>query len=194
MKTRLILFLPLLFLAFKSDVIKIEDVYEDPANLLLKSDVIELPGKSTAELKEMVDNWANSYFANAKENWADREENSTKFSCLIPFEMESIIGGGLITAHYYIVMMVEFKDGKVRYKLYDDGNEYEPETENTSAYPAHSYYYKDWFDKNGEIENKGFFRKARFIAVNAFNQKIIDLTTNFKAVMLGEEDNSDDDW
>lgn len=55
MKLRL-LFTPIAFvlLSMKPEVIKIEEVYEDPENLLLRSEIIELPSKSIDDLKSWL--------------------------------------------------------------------------------------------------------------------------------------------
>ena len=131
MKLRL-LFTPIAFvlLSMKPEVIKIEEVYEDPENLLLRSEIIELPSKSIDDLKVMVDNWGETSLANTKEYWADKSESSVRFSFLLPFETAGLFNT-TVTVHYYVVFLVEYKEGKVRYKIYDDGNEYEPATENT---------------------------------------------------------------
>lgn len=194
MKLKL-LFLPIavLLLSMKPEVIKIEEVYEDPENLLLRSEVIELQGKSITDLKAMVENWGETSLANTKEFWADKSESSVRFSFLMPFESQGLFNT-TVTVHYYVVFLVEYKEGKVRYKIYDDGNEYEPATENTKERLAKSYYYKDFFGKDGEIENKGLIGKLNYRLVNDFNTKIIATCADFKAVMLGEKENEEDDW
>jgi hypothetical protein len=194
MKLKL-LFLPIavLLLSMKPEVIKVEDVYEDPENLLLRSEVIELPGKSIADLKTMVENWGETSLANTKEYWADKSESSVRFSFLLPFESQGFFNT-TVTVHYYVVFLVEYKDGKVRYKIFDDGNEYEPATENTQARPAKSYYYKDFFGQDGEIENKGFIGKFNYRLIKDFNDKVIATCADFKAEMLGEKEGEDDDW
>ncbi|MFY0675080.1 MAG: hypothetical protein JXQ87_16885 [Bacteroidia bacterium] len=189
----LILPFAVLLLSMKPEVLKIEDVYEDPENLMLRSEVIELPGKTLTELKAMVENWGETSLANTKEYWADKSESSVKFSFLMPYETAGLFNT-TVTVHYYIVFLVEYKEGKVRYKMYDDGNAYEPPTENTKERLAKSYYYKDFFGKDGEIENKGLIGKLNYRLVNDFNTKVIATCSDFKAEMLGEKEGEDDDW
>ena len=194
MRKKLFFLIPIIaLLSFKPNVIKLDEVYVDAPNLLLKTDVIELPGQNIETIKSNALKWGDTYLANTSEKWTDEGEGNFKISCLVPFESEAVIGSGYMTLGWYINFLVEYKDGKVRYKVYDDGNEYEPETENTGPTEAHSYYFKDWFGKSEEIEEKGLIRKSRYRVVYGFNKKMIDLSNDFKAHMLGEKD-MEDDW
>jgi hypothetical protein len=145
----------------QKDTLKIKDFYVDLPSLLVKEKVISVDSLTTTQLINKFENWGGKVFRNYNEVRTSKTENQITLSYI-----KSIPDG----IDMYIIMQVEFKDGKARIRLYDDGNVFRPGSYGTTysvpSVAARTYYIKSYFidgDKDQFIyKNKSGFLNIKY--------------------------------
>lgn len=101
--------------------------YEDLESKLYSSKVIEIAGKTQKELQNNFKNWAATTFNNLKEVMVSETDNQIVLVYVI---REPAIVKAMMTVtidrSWHVRLVAEFKDGKMRASIYDDGNVYQP--------------------------------------------------------------------
>lgn len=101
--------------------------YEDLESKLYSSKVIEIAGKTQKELQNNFKNWAATTFNNLREVMVSETDNQIVLVYVI---REPAIVKAMMTVtidrSWYVRLVAEFKDGKMRASIYDDGNVYQP--------------------------------------------------------------------
>lgn len=122
------------------DVIPQLKPYEDIKTKLYTSKVIELPNKSQKDLITQFKNWGSTNFANFKEVVVSETEN--QIVLVYTQDVPIVYYGGFLYGNLidnysmYIRLLAEFKEGKMRVSIYDDGNVFRP---STGSYGTRSY-------------------------------------------------------
>ena len=98
--------------------------YEDLATRLYISKVVEIEGKSQKDLMTLFKNWGSTAFVNIREVMVSETDNQIVlvFITKINRPLRSMLGLNNNEIGLYVRMTGEFKDGKCRISLYDDGN------------------------------------------------------------------------
>ncbi len=100
--------------------------YEDYDNKLFLSKIVEVDSTSMNDLILRFKNWGSLQFINFKEVIVSETTNqivivySTSLSRA--YWNAGVLGKTLLDGKYYVRMVVQFKDNKVRAQFYDDGN------------------------------------------------------------------------
>lgn len=128
-----IIFLSISFLSFsQEESIPTLKPYEDIKSKLYTSKVIELPNKSQKDIIIQFKNWGATHFANFREVLVNETEN--QIVLVYTQDVPIIYYGGFLYGNLienysmFIRLLAEFKDGKMRVSLYDDGNVFRPAT------------------------------------------------------------------
>jgi len=110
--------------------------YEDAKNMLFISKVIEIPGKTQKELQTQFKNWASTSFVNLREVMVSETDNQIVLNYITKTNTYFKILGAknIYTMDWYVRLVAQFKDGKIRIQFYDDGNVYKPSQ--YSGYPS----------------------------------------------------------
>jgi hypothetical protein len=102
--------------------------YEDATSKLFISKVIEVPNKTQKELATQFKNWASTSFVNLREVIVSETDNqivlnyiTTTNSYFKTLGMKTAVEYG-----WYVRLVAQFKDNKVRVQFYDDGNVFRP--------------------------------------------------------------------
>jgi hypothetical protein len=123
--------------------------YEDAKNMLFISKVIEIPGKTQKELQTQFKNWASTSFVNLREVMVSETENQIVLNYITKTHTYFKVLGmkNPYSMSWYVRLVAQFKDGKLRVQFYDDGNVYRPveyskygSANSVSATPARSMY------------------------------------------------------
>jgi hypothetical protein len=122
-----LILLPLLICSFSllsQDVVPDLKSYEDAGSKLYASKVIEVTGKSQKELINLFKNWASTSFASLKDVIVSETDNQIVIVYVDRIKTSIKV---LLTTYpddmsFYTRLVSEFKDGKMRVSLYDDGN------------------------------------------------------------------------
>lgn len=81
-----------------------------------------------------------------------------------------LISSGNKSVGNYYKMVAQFKDGKMRVIIFDDGNTYVPASETTAPVTARSSHYVDLFKNRKEWKNKGMFQKPTYRLIKGYIQ------------------------
>ena len=102
--------------------------YEDLEAKLYTSKVIEVSGKSQKELQNTFKNWAGTTFVNLREVMVSETDNQIVLVYIekVPITMKVLLSNFNDVWSLYIRLVAEFKDGKMRVSIYDDGNAFRP--------------------------------------------------------------------
>jgi hypothetical protein len=140
-------FMCISFITYSQDeVIPQLKPYEDLESKLYTSKVIEISGKSQKELLNTFKNWAGTTFVNLREVMVSETDNQIVLVYIekVPVSMKVLLTNFNDVWSLYVRLVAEFKDGKMRVSLYDDGNVFKPGTYsqygNVPATQARSFY------------------------------------------------------
>ena len=98
--------------------------FEDISTYLYTSKVIEVPNKTQKELNQQFKNWASTAFVNLKEVLVSETESQIVLVYIVqPIAYTKIMGIKSYYPHkHYVRMVGQFKDGKCKISMFDDGN------------------------------------------------------------------------
>lgn len=125
---RYLIFISFLFLTIKSFSQNTEipqlKMYEDLSSKLYVSKVIEVSDKSQKELQNTFKNWASMAFVNLKEVMVSETDNQIVLLYVADIPVTQKILGLKVVDNWpmYVRLVAEFKEGKIRVSLFDDGN------------------------------------------------------------------------
>jgi hypothetical protein len=110
--------------------------------------VIQVDSVLSDELIKRVKNWGSTHFVNLKEILVGGTEDQLVFNYITDdFYVKTM---GMVTGvSWYIRMVVQVKDGRIRVQLFDDGNAYKPGSYSgclgTPGMQARAYHLTDCF-------------------------------------------------
>jgi len=110
--------------------------FEDLETKLYKSYILKLDTMKRDELKNNFKNVASTLFVNLKEVMVSETDDQ------IVLNYRSTTNSTPTTT-WYVKLIAQFKDGKVRLLIYDDGNVFIPSEQYTPTWPARSIYVTD---------------------------------------------------
>lgn len=110
----------------EKDTVFLSEIYLDETTYLVSQKVIEFDSINANELMVRFENWAGQNFRNY-----DKVRTSKTDSQITLTYITSSFSSSL---DFYINMVIEFKDNKIRVQFYDDGNVYKPGSYSGSTY------------------------------------------------------------
>jgi hypothetical protein len=128
-KIIVLLFLTMSFVSYsQEETIPQLKPYEDLASKLYSSKVIEIAGKTQKELQNNFKNWASTSFNNLREVMVSETDNQIVLVYITkePALVKTIMMTVTIDRSWYVRLVAEFKEGKMRVSIYDDGNVFQP--------------------------------------------------------------------
>jgi hypothetical protein len=121
----IVLFLvqPLFLIGQDNDVPELK-TWEDINTKLYTSKVIEFEGKSQKDLIVLYKNWASIAFVNLKEVLVGETESQIVIRYVLSTNANYKIMGmkGSSAFDWYVRLIAQFKDGKVKVSFFDEGN------------------------------------------------------------------------
>ena len=170
--------------------------YEDASAGLFVSKIIEVKDKSQKDLATQFKNWASTRFINLKEVMVSETENQIVLNYITETNSYMKSLGMKLPMNYswYIRMVVQFKDGKVRAQFYDDGNAFVPgeysKYGNVPAIQARSMYVHTYTKKPENI--KDLHRNSMSAGTSGilydthceWQSKIMNMVSSFEKGML----------
>ena len=98
--------------------------FEDITTYLYTSKVIEVPNKTQKELNQQFKNWASTAFVNLKEVLISETESQIVLVYIVePIGYFKSLGmKTYYPLKHYVRMVGQFKDGKCKISMFDDGN------------------------------------------------------------------------
>lgn len=116
----------------------LDSFYQDKSTMLIFSNVSLFDSLKQGALVTKVNNWGATHFNNLKEVLVGETDDQLTFNFIDKsYYIKSL---GIKTAmSWYIRLTIQFKDGKIKYSFYDDGNL------RTSVLRDKQYFFKAYF-------------------------------------------------
>jgi hypothetical protein len=158
--------------SFSQARIPIDSFYQDASNLVIHSQVMEYQGIKQDELVRRVKNWGAKNFVNLKEVIVGETADQIVFTYVDKPGLVAKALGMVADYPWYIRLVIEFQDGKVRAQFFDDGNV------RAQGLSARTYQVKNYFkdDKGVMLSQKAMTQgivnmKARIMAFAGIIEK-----------------------
>jgi hypothetical protein len=161
----------------------IDSLYQKQDEYLVYSKVIDFTGKSKIEIMNGFKNWGGTNFVNLKEVIVSETEDQIVLN-YITNDMYVKSLGAIVIAEWYVRLVAEFKEGKMRVSFYDDGNSFWLGSQYAPSTPARTYKLAMYF-KDGEP------RKMSHAGLVGFKDGVINTANSIKLV---ESKRTNDNW
>jgi hypothetical protein len=120
-------FLLILFLSSKSfgqnTSLPIDSLYENKDEFLIYTKIQEFDSISKSQFPQKIKNWAGKKFVKMNEVLVSETEDQLVFVYISKaFFLKGLMGEKSGSNDWYIRMIVQMKDNKIRITMYDDGN------------------------------------------------------------------------
>lgn len=164
---KITLFILLLLSTMTNAQFQIDSLYKDKEQLLINQRVILVDSVSREELINRIKNWGGVSFVNLKEVLVSETQDQLVFNYISSsFYARSM--GITTTMDWYVRLVIQVKDGRIRVQQFDDGNVYRPGSYSGGvsipATAARVYHLEDYFADGiaRKMHNDGFikFREA----------------------------------
>ena len=153
--------------------------YQKEEEYLIYSKVIDFPSKSKIEIINGFKNWGSTSFVNLKEVIVSETEDQIVLN-YISQSMSFKTLGTSTSVSWYLRLIAEFKDGKMRVSFYDDGNAFWPGNQYAPSTSARTYkltmYFKDGKPRKGAYD--GLLNLKRSIEATANSIKLVEHKKN----------------
>jgi hypothetical protein len=176
---KIALFLTLVLSFFAKSQFQIDSLYTDKEQLLINQKVIIVDSVSREELINRIKNWGGVSFVNLKEVLVSETQDQLVFTYVTSgFYVKSM--GITSTLDWYVRMVVQVKDGRIRVQQFDDGNTFRPGSYSggvsVPATQARLYNLDDYFVDGvaRKMYNDGFikFKAATLTTLNSLEVAI----------------------
>jgi hypothetical protein len=132
--------------------LNVDSLYQNKDELIIHSGVLEFEGLTKEQLKTKVKNWGATKFVSLKEILVSETDDQIVLN-YIDKNMFMKTMGIKIDYDWYIRLVIQFKDGKVRCQYFDDGNVYVPSSNGSIAISSRSNNLINYFKESDGIKN-----------------------------------------
>jgi hypothetical protein len=172
------------FVSYSQDnFVKIDEFYQNKEELIIHSKVIDFPGKTKQEIVNGFKNWASTNFVNLKEVIVSESDDQIVLN-YISKQMYVKSLGSPVSLSWYVRLIVEFNEEKMRATFIDDGNSFWAGNQYAPSTPARRYNLALYF-KDGESQKKATE------GLKSFKASII---TTASSIKLAEQKKMSDNW
>lgn len=176
-----------LFLSGQDNGVLELKTWEDINSKLYVSKVIEFDGKSQKDLIVLYKNWASVAFVNLKEVLVGETESQIVFRYILNTSANYKIMGmkGTSGFDWYVRLIAQFKDGKVKVSFFDEGNVPTPSTSVNGIIvpgsPSGSYYVCQQVNKPKDFNkvNSSFYQ-YHLMWQNKVDDMVLAIETQLK--------------
>ena len=132
--------------------LNVDSLYQNKDELIIHSGVLEFEGLTKEQLKTKVKNWGATKFVSLKEILVSETDDQIVLN-YIDKNMYMKTMGIKIDYDWYIRLVIQFKDGKVRCQYFDDGNVYVPSSNGSIAISSRSNNLIHYFKESDGVKN-----------------------------------------
>jgi hypothetical protein len=132
--------------------LNIDSFYKNKEDLIINVGVLEFEGLSKEQLKTKIKNWGAINYVNLKEVFISETDDQIVLN-YIDKSMFIRTMGMNSAFHWYIRLVIQFKDGKIRCMYYDDGNALQPSTQYTQGISSRTYHLNQYFKESDGVNN-----------------------------------------
>lgn len=157
------------------DKLSIDSLYSNKEELLIHSGVLDFDNLTKDQLKTKVKNWGSTKFVNLKEVLISETDDQIVLNYIDKNMFMKTLG---MKSNYswYIRLVIQFKDGKIRCQYFDDGNTYQPSERGSISINSRSYHLSDYF--KGSDDQK-FSQKMFTLGMVSLKESIL---RNFESI------------
>ena len=134
-----------------NDKLNIDSLYSNKDELIIHSGVLEFEGLTREQLKTKIKNWGGTKFVSLKEVLVSETDDQIVLN-YIDKNMFMKTLGIKMDFDWYIRLVIQIKDGKIRCQYFDDGNTYQPGGNGNIPMRSRSHYLRDYFKENDGIK------------------------------------------
>jgi hypothetical protein len=154
-----------------------KDIYQDSSSLIVFQQVIRTDSVGKTELKKRFKNWGGKAYINFSEVLVSETDDQMVLVYIVDVPGKDGIG------KWYVRMIANFKDDRVRISLYDDGNA-----------PARQFKTTIYFDRFGKIDpSKSIMWKNAHNGVIRWRNEILSTLVSC-GEGLTQPTSANDDW
>ena len=162
--------------------LSIDSLYENKDENLILSKVIEFEGLKKDELKTKVKNWGSTKFTNLKEILVSETDDQIVLNYIDKSFFIKYMGN--IPYSWYVRLVIQFKDGKIKCSYYDDGNELVPISQGIRSLKRREINFKFYFK---EDNNEMYSIKMTTLGLVSFKESIISNLNSLKEGILKKD-------
>ena len=188
---KILILLPILLITILSnsqssllvnDKLHIDSLYENKEENLIISRVLEFEGLKKEELKTKVKNWGSTKFVNLKEILVSETDDQIVLNYIDKSFFIKYMGK--ISYSWYVRLVIQFKDGKIKCSYYDDGNELVPISQGIRSLKRREINFKFYFK---EDNNEMFSIKMTTLGLVSFKESIISNQNSLEESILKKD-------
>lgn len=163
--------------------LNIDSLYKNKDELLIHNEVLEFVGLTKEQLKTKVKNWGATKFINLKEILVSETDDQIVLNYLDGSYFNTM-GKKRYNSDWYIRLVIQFKDGKIRCQYFEDGNAFIPSQYGMPSTERGRYHFKQFFDEeNGVMYSK----KTVTMGLVSFKESIISNLNSLKESILKKD-------
>lgn len=160
-----------------NDKLNIDSLYSNKDELIIHSGILEFEGLTKEQLKTKVKNWGGTKFVSLKEVLVSETDDQIVLN-YIDKSMFMKTMGMKMDYSWYIRLVIQLKDGKIRCQYIDDGNTYQPSDKGVSM-TSRSHHLIDYFKESDGIKTS---QKMFTLGMVSLKENII---SNFNSLKEG---------
>ena len=164
-------------------VFTIDSLYQNKEEFVILNKILEFPGKTKTDIRNGFKNWASTNFVNLKEIMVSETEDQIVLN-YITKQMYVKALGSISPLSWYVRVVTEFKDGKMRVKFIDDGNSFWVGDRYAPSTPARTIFLNQYFKEGEPIKR---FKEGMI------NHKNI-IVTVANSIKIDEQKKKEDNW
>lgn len=165
--------------------IHVDSFYENQSNYLIHSKIISLDSMNKEEIIKGVKNWGGVNFVNFKEVLVSETSDQLVINYIEKsFFMETFLTGKVYW-NWYIRLVIEVKDNKMRVQYFDDGN-----VAVTGQYPlaARAAHLRQYFKKEDNTMCQKMFCQGFISLKKNITFSASSLETSLKKPLIKKDD------
>lgn len=170
--------------------VNLDSIYQDKKELIIVSGVYSFDSITKVDLLKKVKHWGGKKFVNLKEVLVSETEDQLVFTYITnAYYIKTVMGPSSLP--WYIRLIVQFKDGRIKCTFYDDGNVTMPKDQSNIGAAARTIKLSDYFKENdGVFVNRAKSLTNGLVALrNSINNDFLSIKED-----IVKGDSKSDDW
>lgn len=173
--------------------LNIDSFYQKKDDLIIISGVHSFDSISKNDLIKKVKHWGGTKFVNLKEVLVSETDDQLVFNYITnTFFIQNKVLGKVYKQpiSWYLRLVIQFKDNRIRCIFYDDGNVSMPPSQNIPGRPARTIQFRDYFkEKDGiMVETNKMFINGLLAIRNSTTYDFISIKEDILKAQSKSED------
>lgn len=176
----------------KDGKLYIDSILMDKSTGLIYSKVVSFDSLTQSTLIKKTKNWASTAFVNLKEVLVSETEDQLVINYVTNAFYVKVLGKSVV--NWYVRLVVQAKDGKMKISFFDDGNVRISANQYAAATPARAWKLSEYFKAETTEENKevSIAIKRSTAGLISLHADILTTLDNLKKSILSKDDLKND--